>query len=114
MTRNFILATVYMLHVEKYLNKTPKDNSGAVGIARERRKSVKRFGNWVDCSCDLACSRRWNFANDLGLSQALSPGQECKVFRWVEKDESRRLHDHEGSRDYRDTVKRWKNFRAIG
>jgi hypothetical protein len=105
--KNFTLALVYMLHVEKYFNETPKDDSGGEGIAKKRRKSLKRFGDWVDCACDLKCGRSWNFANDLGLSQTTSPGRECRVFQWLEKDESSRSSDLKGSYDYYHTLKRW-------
>lgn len=107
MPKNFTLALLYMLHVEKYLNETPKDDYGGIGIAKKRRKSLKRFGDWVDCACDLKCGRSWNFANDLGLSQTVSPGQECRVFQWLERDESCRSSDLKGSYDYHHTLKRW-------
>jgi hypothetical protein len=105
--KNYTLALVYMLHVEKYLNETPKDDYGGVGIAKKRRKSLKRFGDWVDCACDLKCGRSWNFANDLGLSQTISPGRECRVFQWFERDESSRSSDRKGSYDVHHTLKRW-------
>lgn len=107
MPKNYTLALLYMLHVEKYLNETPKDDYGDVGIAKKRRRSLKRFGDWVNCACDLKCGRSWNFANDLGLSQTVSIGRPCKVLQWLEKDQSCRSSDLKGLYDYRLTLKRW-------
>lgn len=108
MSRNYTLALLYMLHVERFLKEAPKDDYGDVGIAKKRRRSLKRFGDWVDCACDLKCGRSWNFANDLGLSQTVSPGQACKVLQWLEKDEPSRSRDLKGSYDYQLTLKRWR------
>ena len=89
MSKNLALSVIYMLHVERYLDKAP---SGKDCITETRRKSLERFDDWVRCACEWRCGRSWNFANDIGLSVGGSPNNGCPVARWIQiKPYSRRL-----------------------
>ncbi|MCJ1359494.1 MAG: hypothetical protein MMC33_009496 [Icmadophila ericetorum] len=74
--KGFVLAVLYMLHIETTLeNKLPVDENGVKGRVKEaRRELLKRFGNWVRCKCGGSakdgtegCTVDWCFANDIGL-----------------------------------------------
>lgn len=112
--KNSVLAVLYMMHVETYLDQTPKDDLMNVGIAKARFKSLKRFDDWVDCACDLTCGRKWNFANDLGLVESADSREDCKVFEWIERGRPRSPHEDQGLQQFELTVERWKNLRTRG
>lgn len=111
LNRSLAMAILYMLHVEKYLDETPKDAHGGVGIKPDRRRSLKRFDKWVPCCCQLACGRKWNFANDIGLVQGNSLNQPCQVARWIEKSGPCERDDEQR---YYETMRKWKEIGTIG
>jgi hypothetical protein len=65
--KGFTMATLYMLHIERFLGKKPENEARKEGVSDKRRELLKRFGNWVPCTCDSQCEVRWNFGNDLGI-----------------------------------------------
>lgn len=75
----FVLATLYMLHIESRLS-VPD-----MRVDSERREALKRFAKWVPCQCDENCEREWNFANDLGLWRG-DRSRVCKVARLFEQN----------------------------
>lgn len=114
MSKNLALSVIYMLHVERYLDKAP---SGKDCITEIRKKSLERFDNWVNCACEWGCRRRWNFANDMGLSIRGSPNDGCPVGSWIQIKPCSRIFFGTGKLSLKEkncqwgwkrTVERWR------
>ncbi|KAI0581594.1 phospholipase [Pyrenophora tritici-repentis] len=71
----FIMAVLYMLHLETSLPDVPKMTT----IEPNRREMLKRFVKWVPCQCDKKCGRQWNFVNEIGLSRGQTGEDECDL-----------------------------------
>lgn len=87
----FVLAVLYMLHLERFSSERPRGDSGRAGeVKAKRREILKRFDVWVPCGCrGKECRNEWNFADDRGIfrSLSLSPGDglsSCNIARLVE------------------------------
>ena len=80
--KGFVMAVLYMLHIEKYFpSEQPQDEDRVFGAVHpERRELLKRYGNWVGCQCNLGCGMEWNFANDIGMHRGESGKQKCAMF----------------------------------
>ena len=85
--RPFVLAILYMLHVERFLSKRPTGDGGLSGeIKLKRRNLLKRFDTWIPCLCGASCGREWNFINDQGLRAIFGEeSKECRIARLVRR-----------------------------
>ena len=83
--RSFVLAVLYMLHIERFLNERPRgDNEQPGEVKAKRREILKRYDVWVSCTCCRKCPSQSNFANDLGMCRAGFEGNDkCRVARIV-------------------------------
>ncbi|KAK5743050.1 hypothetical protein LTS12_024006 [Elasticomyces elasticus] len=78
---SFVMAVLYMLHVEQFWpDKVPEelDASGS-----DRRETLKRYNRWVSCRCKSDCGREWNFANDFGLCRGGDTTRTCDVDKYL-------------------------------
>ena len=82
----FVMATLYMLHIESCLD-IPK----MVTIDQIRREILKRFSKWVPCECDRRCGRKWNFVNDIGLSRGGNGNGDCDLVKLFDTNNSWKL-----------------------
>lgn len=82
----FILAVLYMLHVERFSSERPRgDNSQFGEVKAKRREILKRFDVWVPCTCRKKCPHEWNFANDRGIYRSASEdSQKCRILQLLE------------------------------
>jgi hypothetical protein len=72
-----VIAIIYMRHVREFIA-VPE---GGRKIDGERMERLKRYDCWTKCKCQQDCPRRWNFANDIGMSTPNNENDGCKVYR---------------------------------
>ena len=82
--KGFVVAILYMLHIESnYEDRKPKSkdlrDSSKILLSAPRRELCKSFGFWAPCKCGNKCGRRWNFANNDGLSRGGDTKRACAV-----------------------------------
>ena len=117
--KGFVIAILYMLHMESnYENRKPKgrerdlrDRSNRVVFSDERRELCKSFGFWAPCQCNNECGRKWNFANNDGLSRGGNMDRTCavaKVIAMVGDGGGRGLQKLPGSQSWLATRKTWE------
>jgi hypothetical protein len=83
--KGLAMATLYMLHIERFLpKKKPHDDSNHVSVSPQRRERLKAFGNWVRCHCKSTCEVKWNFANETGLHRG-NIVDRCNLVRLVDE-----------------------------
>ncbi|USP81106.1 hypothetical protein yc1106_08380 [Curvularia clavata] len=67
----FVMAVLYMLHIETKLELSAKK------VDNDEREKLKRFAKWVPCQCRQLCNREWNFVNEIGLSRGGDENIKC-------------------------------------
>ncbi|RDA93495.1 hypothetical protein CP533_4011 [Ophiocordyceps camponoti-saundersi (nom. inval.)] len=83
--KSLVMATLYMLHVERFHpTARPDADDPEGGVPRMRRVRLKAFGYWVTCCCKADCNVQWNFANDTGLCRNGQP-RNCALARFMER-----------------------------
>lgn len=84
--RPFVLAVLYMLHIERFSSERPTGDNGLAGeVKGKRREILKRYDVWVPCICRTKCQNEWNFASDRGTYRSISGGiSKCKIAPLVE------------------------------
>jgi hypothetical protein len=85
--KNPLLAVVYMLHVETQLDQRIPQRPEQSLISNHRERSIKNFGNWVDCKCGCGC--RWRFACGIyGMVRDANPESKCVPEMWMDANKS--------------------------
>lgn len=109
-SKPFVLAVLYMLHVERFSSERPRGDNGLAGeVKAKRREIIKRYDVWIPCSCRKKCLNEWNFASDQGIYRSASRNvSKCNIAQLVEdyKDYSS-FFGLSQSRQARD-MKTWK------
>lgn len=77
----FVMAVLYMLHIETILELSRKE------VDADQREKLKRFDKWVPCQCRQLCCRQWNFVNEIGLSKGGDDGIKCDFPGLIKKRE---------------------------
>ncbi|KAF1993615.1 phospholipase [Amniculicola lignicola CBS 123094] len=99
----FVMATLYMLHIESCLN-IPK-----IDVDKNRREILKRFSKWVECKCEGDCGRQWNFVNEIGLSRGSNGRGKCDLLDLFDNKSSWKLvFKSDKVRKLQDTRKMWE------
>ncbi|RDA89072.1 hypothetical protein CP532_2243 [Ophiocordyceps camponoti-leonardi (nom. inval.)] len=84
--KSLVMATLYMLHVERFHPSARPDAEDHEGsVPRMRRVRLNAFGHWVRCSCKADCSIQWNFANDTGLYRCGGQARNCALVRFMDR-----------------------------
>ena len=106
----FILAILYMLHMERFLSERPRgDNNQPGEIKVMRREILKRFHVWIPCTCRRKCRSRWNFVSDIGICQPEAKSAEkCKVKSVVEGQKD----SEKGFQIWESLVESWKRSKG--
>ncbi|KAI4695276.1 uncharacterized protein J4E84_001901 [Alternaria hordeiaustralica] len=99
----FVMAILYMLHVESSLDLTKMTN-----IDPNRREMLKRFSKWVPCKCDARCGREWNFVNEVGLSRGGNGGDECDLLQLFDDSKWKLVFKSDKVRKLDATRKAWE------
>ncbi|KAK5698262.1 hypothetical protein LTR97_007223 [Elasticomyces elasticus] len=107
----FVMAVLYMLHVEQFW---PDKNPGELDAAgSDRREALKRYNRWVPCRCKVDCGREWNFANDIGLSKGGNSKKTCDVNKYLVSAPVLNLLAFKTRKALEDMNEEWAKARAL-
>jgi hypothetical protein len=80
--RNYVLAAIYMLHIETwYPNLKPQSSDGTVMISEEREAILACFGEWVNCQCRPFCTWEWCFSRSRTGMYKIKMPSPCLVYK---------------------------------
>ena len=113
--KGFVIAILYMLHIESnYGYRKPKGrdsrNARIVVLSEQRRELCKSFGYWAPCQCGNECGKRWNFANNEGLSSGVNAVRGCGVANAITTFGGKgvALEEYGGSKAWLNTRRLWE------
>ncbi|KAL8779153.1 MAG: hypothetical protein Q9213_007079 [Squamulea squamosa] len=86
--RPFILAILYMLHIERFSNERPRGDTDQLGeIKVKRRKILKRYDVWVPCTSAITSE----YTDKCRVVQVLAEFQEASFFQHSRQEKDYQL-----------------------
>ena len=106
-SKPYILAILYMLHLEHYhMSERPSgcESQEDEKVTNERANVLTGFDLWIRCCCQKQCVKQWNFVNKVGIYRPPDEqNPQCKAVKaWKGMTDSKCLrHMYQEWKDHK-------------